>query len=554
MNHRPVPIRSCTVAVAVCLCAVAGFGAEYPPLTVEITPEHPLLIFQVSPQTTGDGGAYGQRVLDAWFNLPPIFRSYAVLQLTTPEREQDRRHANYRSLLQLCQDNEVPVVLDIADGDPRRYYPLEPLEELLLTYTCIKGVSATGLRFEEYDTFGAGTSLDVPPMVRWLMSAMDLAARYGRFIWIPLDELRWPRAMSSREAAPLYAKLRECAGYVLPGCQHRGPHNLGRMSAMVGLWLEGAVSNWGVEVDSRWYQDANFVEPGRFGTGPAAAMPSSILRAMILNGAMAGATVYAFAPDSALWFGRDARHWQSAIAPTLSEMIENGFIARKDFVQKKTPVALQLAAAATPEDFHLNLREIDPLWDRGLMVQGAYGMEAPGLVSELIINRSNGYWVPVVSAHAPAEVLQGFSQIVQPGMLPSSASWRELLDRQQGTAAPQNEAFVCEIGRAIFVMNTHENLRQVQRFALPEAPAPVRNIQALRQGETVEVTWPFREGDLSYKVLRRIPPSPNYEVLANGLYERRFVDEPPPSAPVAYVVTALTNEKEPYEGTVGYGE
>ncbi len=93
-------------------------------------------------------------------------------------------------------------------------------------------------RSKEYYEFGMDDPLGAPPVVRWLIGTLDLAARYGRFLSLELDRIRWPRVMSNTWCRPLIQKFRECHGYLVPVSSCRGPHTVPQMSALLGLWIE----------------------------------------------------------------------------------------------------------------------------------------------------------------------------------------------------------------------------------------------------------------------------------------------------------------------------
>jgi hypothetical protein len=283
-------------------------------------------------------------------------------------------------------------------------------------------------------------------------------------------------------------------------------------------------------------------------------MPSALYRAMVLNGGMAGATVYAFTVPEDLWAGSRARYWQEAILPSLRELASMSLIARKEFVAKRAPVAYQLALAGNPLEFHANLRDLDAVRDEGFMLLGAYGAERPGQVPELIPNTGRHYWVPVLSPYAPAEVLNSFGHVAKANELASADAWTQLLDQfhqPDGTGT----AFITRVGRGVFVMHTRENAFEEQTFQVPELPAPIVAFEAERTQEGVVLKWPFREGDVSFNVFKRPYPSGTFERVAEGLDRRAWTDPAPsPDAAVSYTVTALTNEKAPYQGTVNYGD
>ncbi|MBI4559005.1 MAG: hypothetical protein HY706_15590 [Candidatus Hydrogenedentes bacterium] len=547
-----------TIHSVFCLLAVwTSFEvqAQFPPLSVEISPDHPLFIFQVSPAEGADPPTYANGVTEVWRTLPDELKPYSTLQIGWDAPDLETRHQGLRALLEPLQAAGIPVVLQIADAELRRIYPLDRAEELVRDFTCIKGIQASDLSFEEYYVFGAGDEFALPPNVRWLIAATDLAARYGRFLSIQLGELRWPRVMANGWCKSLNAKMRECRGYVVPTATYRGPHTVTQLSCLVGLWLEEATTFWGVEAQSHWFSDAHFVEPGRFGSsdGPTE-MRSALYRAMVLNGAMTGATVFSFEPGSDLWFGANRRHWDKAIYLTLTEIVRKGLIPSRENVKAKARVAYQLAPAWTAQEFHLNLRDIDGVFDQGFLIRGAYGMERPGQIPELVLNSGRHYWVPILSPYAPQETLNSFGKVVVPGAMTSAEAWTTLLDSHY---QPDGEgtAFICRVGRGIFIMHTRENVYEEQSFRIPEVPAPVRQFEAQRTDAGVQVTWPFREGDIAARVYRRSAPDVPYMLLASDLDGREYVDATAaPDATLSYSVAVLTNDVEPYEGTVNYGD
>jgi hypothetical protein len=104
-------------------------------------------------------------------------------------------------------------------------------------------------------------------------------------------------------------------------------------------------------------------------------------------------------------------------------------------------------------------------------------------------------------------------------------------------------------------MHTLENGYEQQAFHIEEMPAPVRDIRVQRVPEGIELTWPFRENDFSYTVYRRVLPKLTFEPVARNLDVRRFVDTSGPAdATVSYTLSALTNETEPLDGTVNWGD
>jgi hypothetical protein len=424
---------------------------------------------------------------------------------------------------------------------------------LLRDFTSVKGVTAHGLAFNEYSLFRG--ELGVLPEVRWLTEVVDMAPRYGRFVCMRLDGMAWPRALSGTASRPLYDALLRNRGHVLPVAGTRGPQHAAGIGSLMGLALEGGPARRGIAPSSGWYQDAWLAGPGLFGGARGEnPMPSSMYRAMILIGSMTGATVYTFENGEDLWNGTRGNRWHEAIEPALRQVLGLGLIAREPFVRDKVKVAYQMAAAADAAGFHRNQRDLDEVYNEGLMIRGAHGVEMPGQIPELIPNSGRHYWVPVLSPHASPEVLQSFARVVRPGEMADSAAWTEVLD-QHLTPDGMGSAFIASVGRGIFVLNTREVTPQPETFRIAEVPAPVRGFEAVRVSGGTELSWTPREGDVAYNIYRRIPPEQQLVLVGEGVAGSPWTDTTAPTEALAsYAVSALTRATEPFEGVVLPGE
>jgi hypothetical protein len=448
----------------------------------------------------------------------------------------------------------TPVVVRVARDTMASLMPPDLQEALFKDFTCVRGVEVRGLSFDDYYPFGGGVELAAPPQARWLATAIENCARYGRFAAVSLGGVEWARVMTIPWCKPLYDTMRRCQAYVVPVALQDGEHVLARTTAVMGLWLEGAVAQWGATASARWYNAVGCVEPGVFGVKfDPAKIPSWVYRRMLVMPAMGGASVFMLDDPGDLWFAADKRHWDSAIRPTLAEFLDVLAIPRKDFVLKRAGAAYRMQTAGTPAEFRANLRDIDPMLDAGLMSLAAYGAEKPGQIAELVPDTGRHYLIPLVSAHASAEALGVFPVLLQPGARANTDEWRLMLD---GLSAPDGEgtALTCRVGRTLFVMNTRENTQEPQTFKAPEVPSAVRAFEANKRDDGVHLTWAQREGDISFRVYRKLGGEAEFRLLAD-------VDDPshidatvPADQPATYSVTALTNEKEPLEGIVHLGD
>ena len=46
-----------------------------------------------------------------------------------------------------------------------------------------------------------------PAVIAWLTEVIETAARYGRFVYLPMNEVQWARLMSNTACEPLYRKI-----------------------------------------------------------------------------------------------------------------------------------------------------------------------------------------------------------------------------------------------------------------------------------------------------------------------------------------------------------
>ncbi len=546
MFRRFAPL--CVIAFLACPFAARALDLE------AIAPERPWLIFRAPDPGGGDTLAYADQLKQLWAATPELMRQLGAIEILGPRTGAPGWSDRFRDVVNELQFGEIPTVVSITNS-PATAAPLDEIRAIFDQFTIVRGVRVSGLYFGDYPDFAPSDPMGTPPQSVWLAAVIELASQYGRRVILEMDGLEWAQLMANTHHRRVYDAMRQHPAVVVPMNSQRGSHSVVATSAIAGLWLEGAAAQWGLSCDSAWYAASDFIEPGKFGIAPDAAMPPALYRAMLLNGAMAGATVFRFSNPADLWAGSRKQYWGEAIDPTLRELVEKGFIARKDQVQEKARVAYRLNPAATPADFDANLADLDPIFHEGRMLHGAYSLELPGQVPELILNTGHFYWLPVLSAYAPDEALGAFKEVILPGAMLDAAAWRErLLGHYKSDG--EGRAFISRIGRAFFVMHTRENFYEEQPYALAAVPAAVRSVTARRGPTGTELTWPFREGDVFYRVYRRVLPATRWEQISGDIDAHTYVDATPPdpAQTIAYAVTALTSETEPLQGAVNFGD
>jgi len=527
----------------------SAFAQEYPAPTTPLSPEQPLFLFRLAPTSTWIGSE-GTLIAQRFENLPQTIRPFAAIVLSTGQTIS----ADFENILETLESANVPAFVEIANETHSFFVAPSNLDRLFKKHPGVAGVLASNVRFDRYEKTPGLNAFSTPANIQWTIAAIESTAKFGRRFILELDGLNTARLMANVECQPLLAKIRAASNHVTPVARLTDAQAIPQIMSTMGLWLEESVDSWGITATDNWFEQAPYIAPGVFGVHHDAPMPPPFYRAMILSGVMAGATVYIVEPESALWFAEDPTPWRGTIRPTLEDATRSGIIPRREFVQRKAQVALQLVSADSSAQFHLNLRDLDAELDEGILLHGAYGLERPGLVHELIPNSGRHYWVPVLTPSAPDEVINRFARVVRAGSMMTAEDWTDLLDRvYQPDGA--GTAFISRIGRGVFVMHTRENRYEQQTFRLPRLPAPVYGVKGERADGGILLSWPFREDDFAYRVYIQSTESTTFDLIAEVSDKRSWFDETgSPDETTVYAVTAFTDEGAPYEGTVNYGD
>jgi hypothetical protein len=548
------------------LAATITVGAQIavPPSTT-ISPEHPLILLQVSaafgdtdeaPQGSdrfAEAERHGLEIVRLWNLLPADIKPYCQLQVELRVHDHDLRLELFRHMLKDPQSIGVPVSVQIAD--PQDEYVFNPahVERLLEELSCIRSLMLSEQRFAHYAQFNV-EAYATPPHTRYTCDIIKLAAKHGRHAIIVLQGLKWLHVSADTLNLPLLETMRAYPDHVIPLNEHIEPRHLVRQTATWGLWLGGYASQWGVEPQSWWYESSFMNGPGIFGDHlHPLKMPPAFYRIMILQGAAMGASVFSFEPWWDLFDYDNSCCWKEIILPSLLEVIQKKLIPSREQVVQKTAVAYQIAPARTINEFHLNLRDLDWLSDNGLLAKAAYGVWEPMLEFELIPNKSN-WFIPLFPPGTPKTVLDQFPCVLQPGQCDSVEAWEGLLRRYSTSTTAAGTAWTCSINGHAYVMQTHENLYERQSYTL-SLPKPVRGLKAtMTQGKSLQLEWPADPGATTYYVLYAPGiPDPDIRTRLKTIAETTqpvFTDSP--FSQGLYAVTARTQSTESVSGTVNY--
>ncbi len=542
-----------------------------PPLTI-INPESPLIVLQTSNRfgsSDEDYGrgfnrpeeatAHGREAVRAWKEtIPDDIKPNCMLQMEVRTHDHEARYAMFQRIFDELQAANIPACIQFADPhDPFVFDPVY-VEKLTREYPCIQMYGLTEMRFEHYRTFNVPRYVESPEG-HYTRDVIDMAARYGKLVSISLQDLKWMHIGADMLNQPLVDAIMDHKEYIIASNEHIGPRHLQRQTSVMGFWLADMVGHWGVEPQSWWFENARMITPGVFGQREpdnTRLMPPLLYRAMILQGALLGATVFTFEPYWDLFDYDNSHCWREVICPTLREVITSRLIPTRDQVLEKTKVAYQYKNARDINEFHENLRDVDWIGDEGYLAEAAYGLWERYLEHELIPNKSRYFFIPLLPPKAPKEALARFERVITPGTCDSVKAYEALLDQHYPRPSWEGEAWVTSINDHTYVMQTHENLYEHQAYSV-DLPKPVRGLTASRSADGVTISWEKDEGaSVRYVFRAEGPPSLDMDqrlVFVGRTDDNEFLDgQARPGVTYTYTVTADTVTKERRTGHVNY--
>jgi hypothetical protein len=532
----------------------------------EITAERPLVILQVNNRfgdsDEGFGGGdpleeaarHGREAVRAWREtVPDDLKPYCQLQVEIRVRDHEARYRRLQRLLDEVQEAGIPVNLQFADPHVWYVFDLDHVDRLTREYPCIQGYTITECDFEHYSAFNV-PRYAVSPQARYAIDAIALAAAHGKHLSIALQGTKWLHVGADALNRPLLDAIAAHPAHVLPVNEHIGPQHLPRQTSVWGLWMAGITTNWGVEPQSWWFENGRMITPGVFGQHQASntrLMPPPLYRAMLLQGALLGATVYQFEPFWDLFDYDNSICWREVIVPTLREIVGRRLAPTREQLLEKVKVAYQYPTVDDINAYHRILHDVDWIHDEGLLARAAYGVWEPYLQHELIPNKCRSFFIPLLPPTTPPETLARFERVIPTGACETERDYEALLhahypDPGTGTA------FVASVNGHTFVMQTHENLYERQDYRL-SLPRRVRGLRARWTGAGLELTWDADPGATRYHVCRNDDAFTDPMRCVGETADADFVDvDAPRGARAVYTVLATTASREIVSGHVNY--
>ncbi len=414
--------------------------------SLRISAEHPLVVLMANASRLGG----------AWASVPDSLKAFTVLRVEALPSESLEAAASRAERL------GIPIVVQLSG--PHDYYgpvssriPLTEVERLFRAYPAVRGAYICEQAFRV-----------APPehrvMLDYARRLVTLAAAYGRVVlwadghwghnlWIDVGLDR--ALMDTLRAHPAtLVPIWKMNGALTP---------FTAQGAVFGLWVSGAVRNWGVQPEGWYWYEAGLGDGGRrpgvsrwFKEGDRAQFPPGFYGQMALLGVSGGATVYSFEPPTDLWAeggGEPKPTARDVIFPVLTAITRRGLVPPRRAVLDAIRAVYLADSADLP--WSLDYGRMRPLY------AGSYGISFP---FAMIPETGRYFWIPILPRWRPDAAGGRRPLRLRGADLGDSASVRRRLD---ALYPPQRgEAWVAQVGGLTVVMSAGETGVGSERFDL----------------------------------------------------------------------------------------
>lgn len=421
---------------------VQNMPNSLPEPVFRLSHKRPLFEWECAPKN-------GQELLKLWRELPASVRKYSVVSFGV-----DRYYRGWRGrtvkdfydVLEVAEREGIPIVFN-------HYVRLSHLDMLLRKYKCLKGVviaERNGFFFLH------------PEMRNRFKRLWKLLAMHGRvFEW---REAQWENnfwlEMPYRQE--WWELLKKYGDYFI-GAWKTNCSDVPVMiqSNLLGLWLTGIIPAWGVNVEPWIWTPAGYVEIGKelpAGRGvPGVRVPCTVAIEFYLMGLISGATYYHIE-----WTPGGERIMRALVEETIKE----GLITSKEEVLKRVKVCC------------LGRKE-DLVWSRDFgtlrnLYRGTYGIKHE---HEYIPDTGRYFFIPILPIRTPVSVANRFSHLVYSDSFANDIGFRSFFNQYYPPQRHQGDAFICQVGDKIFVINPHEIADKEVHYHLFLDKGPVKEVK-----------------------------------------------------------------------------
>jgi len=345
-----------------------------------------------------------------------------------------------------------------------------------------KHPSIRGIQICELNNFGFSTEEKL--YVSDLLKVVADAGRYlswregndGCNIWVEVGLEKW-----------LSDDIKRYGEYVLPQWEMNIPRNAYLChDSVLGLWLAGWVSNWGVEPQSWYWSECGFTDLNTprenhnrgYRKGDRSKFPETMWGQMMLLGLNSGATVYNFEPMEDSLFTRDLRYASAALRvvfPLLEDIVKQRLIPSKEEVMSKIKVAYVAdfesgeESEASDVDYYRGYAADNVFFGRhrerghgtGTIYKATYGIEHE---HEMIPDTGRYYWIPVLPKYTRMEFMNEFERVLCPNQFTGETEAKIFFDVFYPPIQEGN-GYVVFVGDEVMAMNSLENMDLPQEFS-----------------------------------------------------------------------------------------
>ncbi len=522
------------------------------PLITEVSINHPLFIFACKLENV-DPGYVKEKISNQWSTLREELKPYSALQIIFSDPTFQDIGKIEDSFTSIFGEVKVPIILRLCVRVKKDFLP--EAQELSALFARLPNLIGLCISDFSLNLYPSESGLVYPEFYQldWLCSLVKVVSRYGRFVYLPMNSFELVRVLSHPKGEELLDLIKANSEYVIAGYSFDGDFAPIGIGALLGLYLGGYVNRIGIECGVDWYHRSYLVSPCVLGKAPPGSISiyTPFYRGMLLLGVLGGATTYLIPDEECLWGGKENIHWIRTIEKTLLQIVNLGLIPSKEMIQRRVSAGYRCFPAGTPQDFWKLGEILFPQFGLGAMAESVYFAKEGKKLPEIIPETGSNYILPLF----PYKYSPEDSEMYIVGYQPTHPewTWSNVLERISRTLG-EGTAFIAEVGKYLFVFNTSEYQIQKQSYKIA-LPSPVRKFVATRVGDGIQLSWGFREGDISYQVYRKSPTESEYKLMVRGIESREWKDTSLDMAqPVSYSVTALTTEQEIVEGFVNPGE
>ncbi|MBN1998942.1 hypothetical protein JW935_15390 [candidate division KSB1 bacterium] len=529
------------------------FARDVLPPCVNISNERPFFLLQAPALHLESAETTAQDIIQAWEDsYPNELEPYSAMEITSQIADINNRIVFLDKLLSSLGEKNIPVVLQIAAEEKSLVLPLVLVEKFLQKYPIIKGIAISHIQLKNYSSFGGDLIYKLSTETEYTIDAIKLAARFGRYTFIRLDELYWLHLAADELQTPLLNVMQEYHEYVIAQNLAHPPFFITRQCTVMGLWLSDVVDNFGVTAQSYMWQKCGFLEPGKFGVSEQP-LPS-FYRPLLLQNALTGGTVYSIDPAEEIWDKTHGNIGETVIFPTLLQIIRHNIIPGKSQVLAKARVAFQMQRCSAVKDFQFHINDIDAIAGTGFLYHAAYGTNDFSHWFDIIPDESRYYYIPIVPQSLTQKIKSRFANILVSGDFKSAKDYEKYLN-QEYKKSNSGSAFVTSLNNAVYVLHSYENRYEEQDYqvTVPQwVDMPTVQVSIGR----AKLSWKKVPKAANYRIYRLRDPGKTFSAYqftpVAYVQTNNFEAELPKDGSVAYAVSATTSQKKTLKGKLNY--